>query len=578
MPQVVRVDFEADGADFRREARQAERDLDRFAREADNAGRRVRIFGRDVDASARRVRASTQAFRAVGAAVAAIGASAAVGGLIRGVTAAAEFGDELNNLSAAAGLTVEDFQRLSRLFEFGGAGTEQFSAGVVRLNRALAAAGAGSETAERALAQLGVTSTDTGTALRQAIATITPENFQRLLPAIQAVFGDDAIRVFASTLQLSGDEVERLIAEMTTLGTEGVGALSALNLELTGVRREFETAFAAEVAENADAIRISVQRLGEAVVNVIEPLARLAEFVLDNEGFWRRLLPGLYENLEGWGLIERAASEAVPPLAEAADTAVVLADALDEVADASGRIGDPQSIVGLRGLSEEYANLSRQIQDAGAELSARLANPQVFASGVAAVTELRDRLERIQLQLLTLDINAGLVEPFEEGASVAARVAAEADNVAVQFDRVSLVIASGFTQAVQSADSFADALGNIAQRLITIGAEAAILSAIGALTGQGDFGSIFSGLLGFRQQGGRVAPGRPYIVGERQPELFIPDAAGRIAPDVAGLEGGVTIPISVGAGVDEFGVRRAIAESIPLIDRLLEQYRLRRGG
>lgn len=35
-----------------------------------------------------------------------------------------------------------------------------------------------------------------------------------------------------------------------------------------------------------------------------------------------------------------------------------------------------------------------------------------------------------------------------------------------------------------------------------------------------------------RQMGGRVLAGQPYIVGERRPELFIPDRNGRIAPNV----------------------------------------------
>lgn len=48
-------------------------------------------------------------------------------------------------------------------------------------------------------------------------------------------------------------------------------------------------------------------------------------------------------------------------------------------------------------------------------------------------------------------------------------------------------------------------------------------------------GSIFGG---FREQGGPVDAGRAYVVGEKRPELFIPDRAGRIAPDTAGASGG----------------------------------------
>jgi phage-related minor tail protein len=51
-----------------------------------------------------------------------------------------------------------------------------------------------------------------------------------------------------------------------------------------------------------------------------------------------------------------------------------------------------------------------------------------------------------------------------------------------------------------------------------------------------DFGSIFSGIgsaLGglFRAEGGPVAGGQPYIVGERGPEWFVPSSAGTVLPN-----------------------------------------------
>lgn len=62
-------------------------------------------------------------------------------------------------------------------------------------------------------------------------------------------------------------------------------------------------------------------------------------------------------------------------------------------------------------------------------------------------------------------------------------------------------------------------------------------------------GSTIAGLLGSpgRATGGPVAQGRPYMVGERGPELFIPNASGRI--ETAGAAGGrdVRVAISVQA-------------------------------
>ena len=45
-------------------------------------------------------------------------------------------------------------------------------------------------------------------------------------------------------------------------------------------------------------------------------------------------------------------------------------------------------------------------------------------------------------------------------------------------------------------------------------------------------------LVQFRENGGPVEAGKPYIVGEKRPELFIPDRNGRILPDTSALSGG----------------------------------------
>ena len=57
---------------------------------------------------------------------------------------------------------------------------------------------------------------------------------------------------------------------------------------------------------------------------------------------------------------------------------------------------------------------------------------------------------------------------------------------------------------------------------------------------------------GYREHGGDVRPGRSYIVGEKRPEVFIPNAAGRIEPRVPAMGGGVAqtnnISVSVQGG------------------------------
>lgn len=72
-------------------------------------------------------------------------------------------------------------------------------------------------------------------------------------------------------------------------------------------------------------------------------------------------------------------------------------------------------------------------------------------------------------------------------------------------------------------------------------------------------GAIFGGSPG-RATGGGVSPDRPYWVGERGPELFVPTSAGQVMP-TGGAQGGrdVRVAITVNAAAGESP--RALAQS-----------------
>ena len=65
----------------------------------------------------------------------------------------------------------------------------------------------------------------------------------------------------------------------------------------------------------------------------------------------------------------------------------------------------------------------------------------------------------------------------------------------------------------------------------------------------GGVGSLLGGLFGLpgRAIGGDVAPQRPYLVGERGPELFVPTSAGRIEPQGRGSKRDVRVAINLAA-------------------------------
>lgn len=78
-------------------------------------------------------------------------------------------------------------------------------------------------------------------------------------------------------------------------------------------------------------------------------------------------------------------------------------------------------------------------------------------------------------------------------------------------------------------------------------------------------GSIFGG---FREQGGPVEAGRAYVVGEKRPELFIPDRPGRIASDTGGPSGEVHVYVHASSEFDakiESTAQGVVARSAPSI-------------
>ena len=79
-------------------------------------------------------------------------------------------------------------------------------------------------------------------------------------------------------------------------------------------------------------------------------------------------------------------------------------------------------------------------------------------------------------------------------------------------------------------------LDQIAARALRLGLEAAVPQGSG-------LGGVLSGLLGSllglpgRATGGIVAPDRPYLVGERGPEVFVPTSAGQVVANAGAAPG-----------------------------------------
>tara|TARA_A100001515_G_scaffold14972_1_gene11109 strand:- start:3804 stop:5774 length:1971 start_codon:yes stop_codon:yes gene_type:complete len=103
---------------------------------------------------------------------------------------------------------------------------------------------------------------------------------------------------------------------------------------------------------------------------------------------------------------------------------------------------------------------------------------------------------------------------------------------------ISTGIVDGLMQAKSVSEALSNTLNNVARQMMQLGINTLLKTAFPG-------SALFSGLLGFAN-GGRPPVGRPSVVGERGPELFVPDRAGTILPNGVGM-GSTTITVNVDA-------------------------------
>jgi len=116
------------------------------------------------------------------------------------------------------------------------------------------------------------------------------------------------------------------------------------------------------------------------------------------------------------------------------------------------------------------------------------------------------------------------------------------DQLTTVMQGIGQTISTGIVDALMEAKNVSEALGNVlnnvARQLLQLGVNSLLQVAFPG-------SSLFSALPGFAN-GGRPPVGRPSVVGERGPELFVPDRAGTILPNGVGM-GSTTITVNVDA-------------------------------
>ena len=144
------------------------------------------------------------------------------------------------------------------------------------------------------------------------------------------------------------------------------------------------------------------------------------------------------------------------------------------------------------------------------------------------------------------------------------------------FDEIGNSIATGVSDALVGAIQGTKTLGQAASSILNDISSQLLRLGINTLLKSTGFG-IFENLTGFAN-GGRPPVGRPSIVGERGPELFVPSTAGTIIPNhkMGGTTNNIVVNVDVdgGASVDadennskQFGLALAAAIQAEIINQ-----------
>lgn len=147
-------------------------------------------------------------------------------------------------------------------------------------------------------------------------------------------------------------------------------------------------------------------------------------------------------------------------------------------------------------------------------------------------------------------------------------------------ERAGRVLETALIRAVRTGKLGFEDLKRVALAAMSEIASAAIRGGIEAASGGGKGGlfaaaaQVLGALLGApgRATGGPVAPGRPYLVGERGPELFVPTASGRVE---AGRGGVREIRMSIAVSAPAGEAPQALARSGRQVARAVKQALMR---
>ena len=488
------------------------------------------------------------AFSMRGALVAA-GAAAGMGLLIRQSVNAT---DALAKTASRIGTTTREMQKLQFASEITGLNIQQANMALQRFSRRAAEAARGTGEAQGVIRELGLDA-------RELAKAPLSEAMLMLADAFENVEGG----------------TQQLRIAFKLFDSEGAGMVTMLNQGSEAMRELFQEAEAlgfllsanavAGVEETQDAFtRLSYVLAGlrDQFVAVIAPAI---QFVTD------QLTAFIAKNVDAKGSLETFARETI------ADFILGLANITQGIAVVTGAIAEFGNYIiellnGISAAINTFFELDQGLSNIEFRFGDTSIKMQEFTAFLVALAEQTRNATGAQADFNSeLEKTPNIFQRISDAMEVAIKQVPEIDQLITNFTRGAMnTFTQAFTDAVTGAKSFADAVKDMARSVINSLIKMLVQYYItkplfdaitGFIGGVGGGGSAPAG----RAVGGPVSAGRPYIVGENGPELFVPSAGGQVVPN-GRMGGGATVnqTINISTGVAQT-VRAEVLNLMPQI-------------
>ena len=372
------------------------------------------------------------------------------------------------------------------------------------------------------------------TAVLQQITTLAQnmtelgKAFSNLNPNVEAITG-------ALGLAGSVEEKRLLLIEKTH------GAHVALNMVTEQMNQAIGEEGVKNLTEFAEATRLAGNQFKLGMTKIQAALAPFMKFFVDATGASRAETTRL-ANLTGDTELANMRSE--------------LATLEGTSASGLGRAGAKQRQNRINNLKAEIAALEEILAKRGKEIELGKFRDQQFESATKSIEDqnmfLQNQLllgqqgaeiEKLKLEtakrmkIAVEDLTEEQIEQLEN----LIKTRDELQKLNELYSSIASTVETGLVDAIEGAINGTKTLGDVARSvfsqiqrsLISYGVDAFL----GGLPGIGKF---------FRANGGPVSTGKSYMVGERGPEMFVPNTSGRIVPN-SDIGGSTNIVVNVDA-------------------------------